>query len=109
MRRDTGRSISRQSGSSHHDAAMTCRPHHGRHAKADRRRLRRSADSGSHPRGAYADDERIKEETSLINSDAYKSVTASCPDDTVVVGVGGRTQKAGGKAVLIGIVPSPDL
>jgi hypothetical protein len=61
------------------------------------------------PAVAYADGELIEEETSLIDSGSYKMVTASCPDGTVVIGVGGRTRLAGGRAVLIGVVPNAEL
>ena len=61
------------------------------------------------PAVAYADGESIQEETSLITSATYKTVTASCPHGKVVIGVGGRTRQAFGRVVLIGVVPKADL
>jgi len=61
------------------------------------------------PAAAHADGEWVEEETSQINSVDLKAVTARCPQGTVVVGVGGRTRQAGGKAVLVGVVPNADL
>jgi hypothetical protein len=58
---------------------------------------------------AHADAPARHEATSPLDQQADKSAVVRCPDDTVVLGVGGRTNGGGGSVLLTAIVPDQTL
>lgn len=61
------------------------------------------------PAAAYAWGESLQASTSAIDTAAFKAETVSCPEDTVVIGMGGLVREAAGGAVLVGLMPNSAL